>query len=212
MLIVDRGQVCKTCPSLCSSLKEYAVVGANLASVDSPAQIELVRPWRTATLVTASIAAVELVLLVVLGVIVLGRSLAPHVHAAATQAAKATTHRAAPAHAPAAKKARPVKAHGRILPRGKTGILVLNGNGISGAAAQAADVARSRGYTIVAAKNAPRTGYPTWRVMAAPGFAREAVRFARDLNLARARVGPLDGMTPKQLHGAKLVLILGISR
>jgi hypothetical protein len=48
--------------------------------------------------------------------------------------------------------------------------------------------------------------------MAAPGYAAEAVRFARDLDLARSRVGPLDGMTPRQLHGAKLVLILGTSR
>jgi hypothetical protein len=48
--------------------------------------------------------------------------------------------------------------------------------------------------------------------MTAPGYAAEAIRFARDLDLSRSRVGPLDGMTPKQLHGAKLVLILGTNR
>jgi len=181
--------------------------------VDPPAaQIELVRPWRTATLVTAGIAAVELVLLVILGVVVLGRSLAPHVHTAAARAARAQKH-VAPAPA---KQAAPQPAHrahtGRILSRSKTGILILNGNGINGAAAAAATVVRSRGYLVTATKNAPRTGYPTWRLMAAPGYGDEAIRFARDLNLARARVGPLDGMIPRQLHGAKLVLILGASR
>ena len=100
----------------------------------------------------------------------------------------------------------------RILTRAKTGVLVLNGNGIDGAAAQAASIVRARGYAVTATKNAPRTGYPTWRLMTAPGYAAEAIRFARDLGLSRSRVGPLDGMIPKQLHGAKLVLILGATR
>jgi hypothetical protein len=182
--------------------------------VDSPAQIELVRPWRTATLVASGVAALELVALVVLGVVLLGRSLAPHVQAAAAEAARSTPkkHAAAPAkHKSEPKPAR--AAHSApILPRSKTGVLVLNGNGINGAAAQAATVVRARGYRVTATKNAPRTGYPTWRLMTAPGYAAEAIRFARDLDLARSRVGPLDGMTPKQLRGAKLVLILGASR
>jgi hypothetical protein len=91
-------------------------------------------------------------------------------------------------------------------------VIVLNGNGINGAAAQAATIVRARGYRVTDTKNAPRTGYPTWRLMTAPGYAAEALRFARDLDLSKSRVGPLDGMTPKQLHGAKLVLILGASR
>jgi hypothetical protein len=173
--------------------------------------VELVRPWRRATLVASGVAAVELVALVILGVVVLGRTLAPHVHAAATQAAREPkTHAAAPAkHKDAQKPAQP--AH-RVLPRGKTGVLVLNGNGVNGAAAAAATVVRARGYRVTGTKNAPRTGYPTWRLMTAPGYAPEAFRFARDLDLSKSRVGPLDGMTPKQLHGAKLVLILGTSR
>jgi len=181
--------------------------------VESPAgHVELVRPWRTATLVAGSLAGIELVLIVVLGVILLGRSLSPHVHTAAAQAARAHKHAAA---APK-KKADPAPVHrahpGRVLPRSKTGVLILNGNGINGAAAEAAVVVRSRGYRVTATKNAPRTGYPTWRLMAAPGYAAEAVRFARDIGLGRARVGPLDGMIPRQLHGAKLVLILSATR
>jgi hypothetical protein len=181
--------------------------------VDSPAQIELVRPWRTATLVAGGIAGVELVLLIVLGIVLLGRSVAPQVRAAAARAATAPKHQAAQtAPASKAKPARHPARAGHLLPRAKTSILILNGNGINGAAAQAAGIVRSRGYTVTDTRNAPRTGYPTWRLMAAPGYAGEASRFARDLGLARSRVGPLDGMIPRQLHGAKLVLILGASR
>ena len=186
--------------------------GANHPSVDSPApHVELVRPWRTATLVVSGVAAVELIALVILGVVLLGRSLAPHVHAAAAQAAREPKkHAAAPAkHKAEPKPARP--AH-RVLPRSKTGVLVLNGNGVNGAAADAATIVRARGYPVTGTKNAPRTGYPTWQLMTAPGYAPEALRFARDLDLSKSRVGPLDGMTPKQLHGAKLVLILGADR
>ena len=180
--------------------------------MDSPAQIELIRPWRTATLVASGVAAVELIALVVLGLVLLGRSLAPHVHAAAAKAAREPKQAAAPAKHEA--KPKPVRhAHAaRILPRSKIGVLVMNGNGINGAAAQAASIVRARGYAVTATKNAPRTGYPTWRLMTAPGYAAEAIRFARDLDLGRSRVGPLDGMTTKQLHGAKLVLILGTNR
>jgi Sec-independent protein translocase protein TatA len=185
--------------------------------VDSPAQLELVRPWRTATLVAAGIAGVELVLLIVLGMVVLGRSLAPGVHAAAAKAARASKHAAsAPAQATRTHPAKPRPARtvhkARLLPRSKTGVIVLNGNGITGAAAQAAAIVQARGYLVTATKNAPRTGYPRWHLMAAPGYAAEALRFARDLDLARSRVGPLDGMTSRQLHGAKLVLILGANR
>jgi LytR cell envelope-related transcriptional attenuator len=179
--------------------------------VDSPAQVELVRPWRTATVVATAVAGLELVLLIVLGFVVLGRSVAPQVHAAAARAAATAKH-----HAPRPAKttaAHPRPAHAaRLLPRAKTSVLILNGNGINGAAAEAAGIVRSRGYAVTDTKNAPRSGYPTWRLMAAPGFTAEATRFAKDMGLARSRVGPLDGMIPKQLHGAKLVLILGTSR
>ena len=64
-------------------------------------QVELVRPWRTATLVASCIAGLELVLLVVLGVIVLGRSVAPQVRAAAAKAAQTPKHHVAPSRHPA---------------------------------------------------------------------------------------------------------------
>jgi LytR cell envelope-related transcriptional attenuator len=181
--------------------------------VDTPAaHVELIRPWRTAMLVASCIAGLELVLLVVLGIVVLGRTVAPHVRAAAVEAAKTKKHDA-PAADRAARPAKRAEPHAaKLLPRSKTSVLILNGNGISGAAAQTAGVVRSRGYAVADTRNAPRAGYPTWRLMARPGYAGEARRFARDMGLRPNRVGPLDGMTARQLHGATMVLILGTSR
>jgi hypothetical protein len=48
--------------------------------------------------------------------------------------------------------------------------------------------------------------------MYGPGFAGEAKRFVRDLGMSAATYGPLDGMKKAQLHGAKLVLILGAAK
>jgi hypothetical protein len=166
---------------------------------------ELVRPWRTATLVATGIAGLELVLLVAAGMVLLGKSVAPHVHAAAARQALAPKP-AASHRAPAAKPHRVPQAVAR-LPRRRIGVLVLNGNGVPGAAAAAAARVKARGYPVKKVGNAPRTGYARTSVFFAPGYAGEARRFARDLSLRQ--VGPLDGMKPRQLHGARLVLLLG---
>jgi hypothetical protein len=176
------------------------------------APTELVRPWRIAALVVTGIAAVELVLLIGAGLVLLGRQIAPNVHAAAAREAaakpKAAVEKAAaPARAaPAAHKHRAVIR----LSRGETKVLVLNGNGVSGAAALAASLARARGYPVLDVGNAPHTGYARTIVMYRPHFRAEAVRFRRDLNLSV--VAPLDGMTPAELKGAHLVEILGSAR
>jgi len=189
--------------------------------MDHPAEShELAGPWRTATLVATAVAGLELVLLVLAGTVLLGKSIAPHLHKAAerralakpvaqpvaiaqaapgTKAASGTT--AQPAH-----HAKPKP----LLPRARVQIVVLNGNGVQGAAAQASALVRARGYAIKDVGNAPRTGYARTVVMYRPGLRREAVRFAHDLGIAA--VSPLDGMTPAQLHGAQLVEILGDSR
>jgi hypothetical protein len=180
--------------------------------VDTPAtQLELVRPWRIAAFVVAAIAGVELLLLVVAALVLAGRTFAPQINAAAAAAKPAPKHHAA---VPAPAKTEPFRPPRLVatLPRSKTGILILNGNGVQRAAAQAATIVRARGYLVTDTKNAPRSDYPTWRLMAAPDMGGEAKRFAKDLDMPLGRVGPLDGMTPKQLHGARLVLILGVSR
>jgi LytR cell envelope-related transcriptional attenuator len=173
---------------------------------------ELVRHWRTATIVATAIAVVELVLLIVGGVVLLGKTVAPHARAAAERHAKAAKRTPAAA---ASGPSRPAKARqpARVLPRlsrAQTSVIVLNGNGVQGAAGAEASLVRARGYRVRKVANAPHTGYAKSIVMYRPGYAGEARRFGRDLNLGL--VTPLDGMTPRQLHGAQIVLILGASR
>jgi hypothetical protein len=174
--------------------------------VDHPIRLEstdlAVRPWRTATVVAAGIAAVELVLLVMLG----GALLAKPEHAARAAApAKATATQAAHATKPA--PAKPAAAAAAQLPRRKVTVLVLNGNGRQGAAATAASRVSRKGYRIGLVANAPSHDYATSLVMYRPGFKGEANRLARDLGVKV--VSPLDGVRPAQLHGAQAVLILG---
>jgi hypothetical protein len=175
--------------------------------VDHPAaSFELVRPWRTATLVATAIAGLELVLLIIFGIILLGRSLGPHVHAAAKRQALETARVSHVVRAPVAKPVHRAPAVA-TLTRAKTQVVILNGNGIQGAAAEAAALVKARGYAVKQVGNAQRTGYGRTIVMYRPGFQREAVRFGKDLNV-RA-VTPLDGIKVAQLHRAHLVMVLG---
>jgi hypothetical protein len=179
--------------------------------VDHPlAPTELVRPWRTATLVLTGIATIQFVLLIGAGIVLLGKQIAPHVHkAAAREAAARPVHVSHPAAKPKATRA--LAAHAApVLARAKTKVLVLNGNGVQGAAALAAQLAQARGYPVLDVGNAPKTGYARTIVMYRPGFRSEALRFQHDLNLSV--VAPLDGMTLAELKGAKLVEILGAAR
>ena len=179
--------------------------------MDHPIRLEsvelAVRPWRTAVLVVAAIAAVELILLVMLG----GALLAKPTSTPTGQATAASTA----AHAKATPKAKPRPAPTKTtkaaapaqLPRRKVTVVVLNGNGRQGAAATAASRVSRRGYRIGLVANAPSHDYATSLVMYRPGFRGEASRLARDLGVKV--VSPLDGVRPSQLHGAQAVLILG---
>jgi hypothetical protein len=175
--------------------------------VDHPARLDpelAVQPWQRATLVFALVAALELVLLVVAGGALLAkpgpaqRAPAKKAHVARA-AARAPVHRAVPVPSP-----KPTPA---ALPRGKVRLVVLNGNGRQGAAADAAARIEARGYHVGLVANAPRHDYPQTIVMYRRGFEGEGRRLARDLGIKV--VGPLDGMKPAQLHGAQAVLILG---
>lgn len=177
------------------------------------------RSWRTATIVVAAVAALELALLVMLA----GALVAKPEHPARKTAPARTTTAPAKAkakrvtHATTAKpkpkpthnaKTRPAKpALAAELPRRKVTVLVLNGNGRQGAAAAAASRVSRRGYRIGLVANAPSHDYATSLVMYRPGFRPEARRLARDLGVRV--VSPLDGVRPAQLHGAQAVLILG---
>lgn len=161
-------------------------------------RVELaVRPWRTATVLIAAVAAIELVLLIVIGGALLAKP--DPVGRRATAKAPAVT---AKKHVAPAARVVPAE-----LPRRKVRVVVLNGNGRQGAAAAAASRVSGRGYRLGTVGNAPRQDYPQSIVMYRRGFEGEGRRLARDLGVKV--VGPLDGMRPGQLHGAHAVFILG---
>ena len=165
-----------------------------------------VRPWRTATLVVAGIAALELVLLVMLGGALLAKPERAAARKAAPSKAVAVKHATTPRPA-ATKTTKTEKAVAAQIPRRKVTVVVLNGNGRQGAAAAAASRVSGKGYRIGLVANAPSHDYAASLVMYRPGFKGEAQRLARDLGVRI--VSPLDGVRPGQLHGAQAVLILG---
>jgi hypothetical protein len=177
--------------------------------VDAPLPAELVpetliRPWRTATMVASLVAAIELVLLLVAAFLLLAKPLARamqhHAEAAAFAKPKAT-----PKPPPVvARKPKIGKPH---LTRGRTGVVVLNGNGRSGAASVAASRLSSLGYRVPVRANAKRQDYANTVVMFRKGYTAEGYRLAHDLHVKV--VGPLDGLSTSSLHGAQLVVILG---
>ena len=157
---------------------------------------EAVRPWRTAAILASGVAALELLALIVAGTVLLGRSVVGHGSRAATRPA-------------AAKPAPPKPARHAALPRAKTRVVVLNGNGEAGAAAAEATAIRARGYKIGAVGNAPHPSQGPTLVMYRPGFASEAHRLAHDTGIGV--VAALDGLKPSSLQQAQLAIVLGSS-
>jgi hypothetical protein len=86
-------------------------------------------------------------------------------------------------------------------------VIVLNGNGRTGAAGAEAQRLRGKGYPIRRVGNASRSDYATSIVMYAPGYRAEGFRLGRDTGIRM--VTPIDGLRPSALRGAKLALILG---
>jgi hypothetical protein len=170
----------------------------------------LVRPWRTATIVASFVAAVELVLLLVIGSSVLG---GPLLEWAQGKTQGSTAH-----HAVAAPKTRkpavaaPPASVAHVVRRPKlarteTSVLVLNGNGIAGAAAAGAQLVRHKGYILADVGNAARSDYLRSVVMYRPGYEAEAKRLARDVRITI--VSPLDGLRLKDLMGAHAAVVIG---
>ena len=160
---------------------------------------DAVRPWRTATLVASAFAALELVILLVIAVIALGRPLA-HRAAAATSAAATSS---VPAHTIVA----PPTAGKPKLARRDLEVEILNGNGRQGAAAAEASTVRGLGYVVGNVGNAARADYTRSVVMYRKGFRAEGLRLGRDLGIKA--VGPLDGLRTSDLMGAHLAVVIG---
>jgi len=168
-------------------------------------------PWRTATLVASAVATIELVGLIVVGAFVLAH---PFRHAAkhtTTVAETAVVHRAAPAHrhvvpVPAKDRVAAVPPH-PLRARSRVRVLVLNANGVQGAAHAEAARLQSLGYPIGGASNAPSHHYAQSMVMFTPGYVKEARRLAHDVGIRL--VAPVDGLTPSTLSASRLVVLLG---
>ncbi len=170
-----------------------------------PASISraLDHPWRLAALVAGSIALLELFVLLAIGGGALVEAVSSRVEIAAREHALASpgNDKQKPASHARAKPEAPK------LPRSKTVVLVLNGNGRTGAAAAAATRVKRDGYKIGAVGNAPHTGFAHDLVMFRPGFAGEGRRLAHDYGTRH--VGPLDGLRVRDLGRAHAVLVLG---
>jgi LytR cell envelope-related transcriptional attenuator len=157
-------------------------------------------PWRGATLIVGAIAAVEL--LVLIGIVAL--HLVPK-QAVARTAAPAKTHHAKPVQhiARAAVPSHPLRARSHVH------VLILNGNGVQGAASTEAARLQSAGYRIRGAENALRHDYARSMVLYVPGWVKEAQRLAHDAGIKL--VAPIDGLTPAKLKASQAVVILGSS-
>jgi LytR cell envelope-related transcriptional attenuator len=94
-----------------------------------------------------------------------------------------------------------------LRPRSETSVLVLNGNGVSGAAGTLATSVLAHGYRHAIPADAPSLHYARSLVLFRPGWQREAERLARDSRIPT--VAPLDGRVAPQYAHVPLLLILG---
>ena len=140
-------------------------------------------PWRLATLVASALA------LAILAGLVLTHQSAPARPAAATG-----HHAVTPFAVP-------------LRPRSRISVLVLNGNGRSGAAGTAATSILARGYRHAIPTDAPQANYVRSLVLFRPGGQPEAERLGRDAKIPT--VAPLDGSVAPEYASVPLVVILG---
>ena len=163
---------------------------------DLELDLDVIRPWRRATIAVSAVATLELIALAAIAIALLGNPLAKHLRETAAVAAGP----------PRVRTTQPTPPKKAALDRADTSVMVLNGGGQSGAAHAAADRVSAAGYQLGqignAAGDTPRT-----LIMYRPGYEAEGTRLGRDLHVRIVR--PLDGMRPVQLLGAHLVLIMG---
>lgn len=174
--------------------------------MDHPAHLTAFRPRRSATTLIAGVATFELVLLIVAAIVIFGKPFAGEVEKAAEEnIAKALAEPAGGEAQPATKG----KQAGATptLERSETSVLILNGNGRRGAANEAAGVVKGLEYVLAGTGDAPRDGVKRSVVMFREGYRGEAQRLASDVRVKR--VMPLDGLKPRDLRGAHVVLMLG---
>jgi hypothetical protein len=109
--------------------------------------------------------------------------------------------------APGSRQARKGPALPPLRPRSRISVLVLNGNGIEGAAGTKAAVILSCGYRHAIPFDAPQHDYARSLVLFRPGWQREAERLAKDSGIPT--VATLDGRVAPEYASVPLILILG---
>ncbi|MFL5941949.1 MAG: LytR C-terminal domain-containing protein [Gaiellaceae bacterium] len=97
-----------------------------------------------------------------------------------------------------------------LRPRSRISVLVLNGNGIGGAAGTEATGLLARGYRHAIPTDAPNLDYSRSLVLFRPGWQREAERLSHDARIAL--VAPLDGRVAPLYAHVPLVVILGANQ
>ena len=162
---------------------------------DLELDLDVIRPWRRATIAVSAVATLELVVLAAIAIALLGNPLSNHLR---ETAAVAGTPRVRTTHPAPPKKA--------ALDRAETSVMVLNGGGQSGAAHAAADRVSAAGYQLGqignAAGDTPRT-----LIMYRPGYEAEGsearTRPARPPRPAARRDAPrpTPGRAPRADHG-----------
>jgi len=143
-------------------------------------------PWRLVTLAASALT------LAVLAALVL------------THRPGQTRSQTAPGHVP---KAHPAPPQAPLRPRSSISVLILNGNGVSGAAGNEATSVTAWGYRHAIPADAPSSGYPRSLVLYRPGWQREAERLAREVRIPT--VATLDGRLAPEYAHVPLLVILG---
>ena len=177
--------------------------------MENRADLPATPPWRSAAFIAASVATVELLILLIVGIWLFGKFFSDEVSKVTdpTTVARVAVERQLEAQGLSKETTAGTADAKPLLPRDEISVLVLNGNGISGAASETAGQVQRKDYMIVGTGNAKRTDYPRSIVMFRPGFQSEARRLAKDVGIRR--VVPLDGMRPRELQGAHVALIIG---
>ena len=120
----------------------------------------------------------------------------------------ALLHRLGQAHpVPSARHTAKNVAAIRLRPRSGISVLVLNGDGINGAAGGVATRLLADGYRHAIPTDAGSTAYATSLVLFRPGWENEARRLAKDAHIAA--IAPLDGRVAAAYERVQLVVILG---
>jgi hypothetical protein len=96
-----------------------------------------------------------------------------------------------------------------LRPRSRISVLVLNGNGIEGAAGTEASAVLALGYRHAIPGDAPSLDYARSLVLFRPGWQQEAERLGREARIPT--VAPLDGRVAPEYAHVPLIVILGNS-